>query len=239
MFDLNGDGDVEYDEFEKVQNAILSQTSIGKKMGKAQHYKGISSAISRYFFGEDLKRKLTIGKFIEFQQTLQNELLTLEFERKFPDPNGRIRENDFAELLVAYAVLSEKKRSRMIKRVNNKFNDTNSVGITLEEYLNFFRFLQNINDVDIALAVYHIAGASIDQATLKHVAQTVACVELSDHLVEVVFTLFDDNEDGQLSNKEFISIMKERLRRGLSKPKDTGFLKIMATIWKSLTSLNF
>jgi len=30
-------------------------------------------------------------------------------------------------------------------------------------------------------------------ATLKHVAQTVAHVELSDHIVEVVFTLFDDN----------------------------------------------
>ena len=46
MFDLNGDGDVEYDEFEKVQNAILSQTSIGKKLGtsnKSQdRYKGQS-----------------------------------------------------------------------------------------------------------------------------------------------------------------------------------------------------
>ena len=41
MFDLNGDGDVEYEEFEKVQNAILSQTSIGRKMGKVQ-YKGDS-----------------------------------------------------------------------------------------------------------------------------------------------------------------------------------------------------
>jgi len=28
MFDLNGDGDVEYEEFEKVQNAILAQTSM-------------------------------------------------------------------------------------------------------------------------------------------------------------------------------------------------------------------
>ena len=40
MFDLNGDGNVEYEEFAKVQNAILAQTSIGKKMGKSVHYKG-------------------------------------------------------------------------------------------------------------------------------------------------------------------------------------------------------
>ena len=30
-------------------------------------------------------------------------------------------------------------------------------------------------------------------ATLKHVAQTVAHVQLSDHLVDVVFVLFDEN----------------------------------------------
>lgn len=40
MFDLNGDGEVEYEEFAKVQNAILAQTSVGKKMGKCIRYKG-------------------------------------------------------------------------------------------------------------------------------------------------------------------------------------------------------
>ena len=30
-------------------------------------------------------------------------------------------------------------------------------------------------------------------ATLKHVAQTVARIELSDHVVDVVFVLFDEN----------------------------------------------
>lgn len=34
-------------------------------------------------------------------------------------------------------------------------------------------------------------------ATLKHVAKTVAHVELSDHVVNVVFTLFDDNSESQ------------------------------------------
>ena len=34
-------------------------------------------------------------------------------------------------------------------------------------------------------------------ATLKHVARTVAHVELSDHLVDVVFVLFDENGQWQ------------------------------------------
>ena len=39
---------------------------------------GVSSAVSRYFFGADLKQRLTIDNFIDFQRSLQSELLNLE-----------------------------------------------------------------------------------------------------------------------------------------------------------------
>lgn len=39
----------------------------------------------------------------------------------------------------------------------------NPQGVSKDEYLRFFHFLNNINDVDTALTFYHIAGASIDQ----------------------------------------------------------------------------
>jgi len=102
--------------------------------------------------------------------------------------------------------------------------------VSLEDYQKFFHLLSNINDVDTALTFYHIAGAAIDQSTLKHVARTVAHVELSDHIVDVVFTLFDENQDGQLSNREFVAVMKNRLMRGLEKPKDTGFFKLLRSM---------
>ena len=73
-----------------------------------------------------------------------------------------------------------------------------------------------------ALYFYNLAGASISPATLKHVAKVCANVDLSDHLVEVIFTIFDEDGDGALSNKEFVSVMKNKLKRGLEKPKDTG-----------------
>lgn len=63
-------------------------------------------------------------------------------------------------------------------------------------------------------------------------AKTVANVNLSDHLVQVVFTLFDENNDGELSNKEFVSVIKRRMMRGLDKNKDTGFTKLIHAIWK-------
>lgn len=234
MFDLNGDGNVDYEEFDKVQTIIRNQTSVGMRhrdhSNTGSIYKGFGSALSTYFFGPNLDRKLTIEKFLEFQRQLQTEILTLEFQRKNPNEDGYIREVDFADLLLTYAGLSEKKQVKMLKRVKKRFK--NSRGISLDDYLLFFHFLNDINDVDTALTFYHIAGASIDQATLKHVAKTVAHLDLSDHLIDVVFTLFDENMDGELSNKEFVAVMKERLHRGLEKPKDTGFVKLMDSVWK-------
>ena len=115
--------------------------------------------------------------------------------------------------------------------------------------MDFTQVLYSINEIDTALQFYHIAGAPIERSTMKHVAKTVAHVDLSDHLVDVVtwtrtisrqmiiistqvFTLFDNDGDGKLSNKEFVSVMKQRVMRGLEKPKDTGVSRILSSIIK-------
>ncbi|CAG7717204.1 unnamed protein product [Allacma fusca] len=235
MFDLNGDGDVDNEEFEKVTALIRQRVSIGSRHRDhavtGNTFKGMNSALSCYFFGSGRKEKLTIEKFLEFQQHLQTEILNLEFRRKIPNENNRISESDFAELLLAYAGYPPKRKARMLKRVKRKCKDPEySTGISLNDYLQFFHLLSSINDVDVALTFYHIAGAAIDQTTLKHVARTVAHVELSDHVIDVVFTLFDENQDGQLSNREFVAVMKNRIMRGLEKPKDTGFFKLLRSL---------
>jgi len=238
MFDLNGDGDVEFDEFEQVRDVVRSQSSVG--MRHRDHavtgntLKPMSTALTRYFFGKDLDKKLTVEKFLEFQRQLQREILWIEFkryDREMADVEMSISERDFAELLLTYAGLNDKKKLKMIKRVRKTFKE-DTQGITFDEFLGFMEVLKFINDIDTALMFYHVAGASIDKATLKHVALTVAKVDLTDHIVDVVFTLFDENDDGELSNREFVSVMKRRMMRGLEKPKDTGFVKLMDAMWK-------
>lgn len=45
---------------------------------------------------------------------------------------------------------------------------------------------------------------------------------LSNHLIDTVFAIFDEDGDGLLSYKEFIAIMKDRLHRGF---KVSHFIK--------------
>ena len=44
-----------------------------------------------------------------------------------------------------------------------KFRLCFSQGITFGEYLDFYKVLKYINDIDTALMFYHVAGASIDK----------------------------------------------------------------------------
>lgn len=45
---------------------------------------GLCSALTTYFFGADLKGKLTIKNFLEFQRKLQHDVLKLEVGVAWP-----------------------------------------------------------------------------------------------------------------------------------------------------------
>lgn len=72
----------------QVQSIIRSQTSMGMRhrdrstTGNTLKSAGCGSALTTYFFGKDLKGKLTIRSFLEFQRKLQHDVLKLEVIEK-------------------------------------------------------------------------------------------------------------------------------------------------------------
>ncbi|XP_071829535.1 calcium uptake protein 1, mitochondrial-like [Apostichopus japonicus] len=235
LFDLNGDGDVQVDEFQQVTNVIRAQTATGKRhrdrvttgnvIGKTSN-----SSLTTYFFGKDLQKKLTTAEFLAFHRKLRRDLLKLEFN-KFDPVDGRIQERCLAKFLIVHANLPQKRRSRMLKRVKKRFAD-DPEGITFDEMEALQKFLSNVNDINTALSFYHVAGADIDPDTFKHVAKMVGGSDLSQRVVDVIYSLFDENDDGKLSHKELISVMKHRQQRGLDKSKELGLSRIMEAMWK-------
>jgi Ca2+-binding EF-hand superfamily protein len=82
MFDLNGDGEVEYDEFETVQAVLLNATAVGTRhrdhVINGNVASSVDGALAEHFFGPNKDRKLTIDKFQEFHQRLNTEIMAME-----------------------------------------------------------------------------------------------------------------------------------------------------------------
>jgi len=243
MFDLNGDGEVTADEFKMVQSLFLSMTTTGsrhrdrKTTGNVLHA-NVNSGLSNHFFQEDGSKKLTTQEFVDFKSQLQKEVMFLEF-KSFNPENEIITEVAFAELLITYANFTGTKRQKILKRIKKLYpssGENKAEGVCFDDYLDFFNILLNVRDIDMALSFHTVAGQTIDKVTFKQVAKTVANIQLRDHLVDVVFSIFDENEDGFLSNREFISVMKDKCVRGLNKPKDTGFTRFLSAVYSCAKS---
>ncbi|CAL2040863.1 unnamed protein product [Caenorhabditis brenneri] len=237
IFDVDGNGALDKEEFTKVQQLIMSQTTVGQRhrdhvTPNSSFRVETNSALETYFFGKDGKGSLSSEKFIEFQERLQHDILKMEFERRdaMENSDGLITEDSFAQLLLLHAQIAEKKQKHMLKRVKRRFKGDHSKGVSFEETKAFFEFLYHIDDVDIALHFHKMAGMSIDGKLLKRVAVKVTGIPLSDHVVDVVITLFDDNLDGKLSHEEMVAVMRRRMRRGLERPRDTGLFRLFDAV---------
>ncbi|XP_042326474.1 calcium uptake protein 3, mitochondrial isoform X2 [Sceloporus undulatus] len=97
---------------------------------------------------------------------------------------------------------------------NSSAATSKAEGITFDEFRSFFQFLNNLEDFAIAMQMYNFANRSIGQDEFKRAVYVATGLKLSPHLVNTVFKIFDVDKDDQLSYKEFIGIMKDRLHRG-------------------------
>jgi hypothetical protein len=78
MFDFDGNGNFDFDEFTKLKSLIRAQTSIGQRHRDHSTTGNIlreTSIVNQYFFGENLDQLLTLDKFLHFYEQLQNEIL--------------------------------------------------------------------------------------------------------------------------------------------------------------------
>ncbi|KAI8488141.1 Calcium uptake protein 1, mitochondrial [Branchiostoma belcheri] len=194
---------------------------------------GMGSSLAMYFFGPNLNQRLTLQKFLDFQEKVQDAVLKLEFDRCEPDHrSGLISIREFCYSLLMYSGLSDNKKKKMVARVKKHIEDEPNAppGVSYDDFRNLFLALQHLHDIDIALTFFHAAGAPLDPTTLTHVAKTVAAVELADHIMQICFKLFDENDDGVLDDREFVSLLKQRATRGLTRHHDTGVSRMLSAI---------
>ncbi|CAL1678935.1 unnamed protein product [Lasius platythorax] len=176
-----------------------------------QRRHAVDTTLMIHFFGKDGTNELRYEDFRRFMENLQHEILELEFH-EFSKGHDTINELDFAKILLRYTYLEPDEYDKYLDRMLDRADL--HIGITFEEFRRFYQFLNNLDDFSIAMRMYTLADHPISKDEFQRAVKICTGSMLSTHIIDTVFALFDEDGDGQLSYKEFIAIMKDRLHRG-------------------------
>lgn len=149
--------------------------------------------------------------FVRFMEDLQTEVQELEFH-EFSKGLDTISQVDFAKILLRYTYLQTEEYELYLERLVDRIKLEQ--GITFLEFRAFCQFLNSLDDFNVAMRMYTLADQAISQEEFRRAVRICTGTDLSPHVVETVFQIFDEDDDGHLSHREFIGVMKDRLHRG-------------------------
>ncbi|KAK3586350.1 hypothetical protein CHS0354_027317 [Potamilus streckersoni] len=214
MFDTDGNQIVDKKEFLVLESVFSKQhvEAEPEQQKKTQSVEPVQdTTLLIHFFGPKGQDVLKYEDFHRFMENLQSEVLELEFT-EFSKGLRTISEEDFARILLRYTLLDKSEIEACIDRVHKRIPQAK--GITFTEFKKFCQFLNSLDDFTIAMKMYTFAEHPVSQEDFQRAVMVCTGFTLGSHVVDTVFQIFDEDGDGHLSHKEFISIMKDRMHRG-------------------------
>ncbi|KAJ9546556.1 hypothetical protein OSB04_019099, partial [Centaurea solstitialis] len=227
LFDLNNDGLISFKEyifFVTLLSIPESSFSVAFKMFDVDNDGGSpkgwtpnglkvkghveNGGLVHYFFGEDGNKGLRLDKFVQFLRDLHHEMIWLEFSHYDFKSSGTISAKDFMMSMVASGDIRH--LNRLLDRVDELDDEPHlkEIRVTFEEFKNFAQLRKKLQPFSLALFSYGEVNGFLTRKDFQRAASQVCDVELSDNVIELIFHLFDANQDGNLCSDEFLRTRK-------------------------------
>ncbi|XP_014681959.1 PREDICTED: calcium uptake protein 3, mitochondrial-like isoform X2 [Priapulus caudatus] len=170
MFDTDGNRRVDKEEF-LVLEQIFSQARRTKPEAAEEDEKSLTTDTSLlvHLFGQRGRDVLKYEDFHRFMDSLQSEVLELEFT-EFSHGMLTIAEVDFAKILLRYTKVRIHEQEDYLERMKERIPEEK--GITFKDFKQFCQFLNNLDDFAIAMRMYTYANHPVTQAEFKRAVLT-------------------------------------------------------------------
>lgn len=210
MFDLDGDGAVDKEEFcHVIENLLRAITTKEGEQPVRFSAEETLPRLTKYLFGT-FGQKIRAAELEAALDVLRKDLLKAEFELYAkPHPSKKsvqvVSVHDFAITLLS--CFDADRLPSYLERVE-KLNASDEV-VTWEDFYKFhFNVESNVADIKLA---FELTGAEeITEADFIHAVKVVTGVELPFPVVQLVFRVFDNNENGTLDRSELLKILEMR-----------------------------
>jgi len=210
-FDVSADGNVEAKEFIYILAKIANVKTDPEELLKSK-----KSGLVKYLFGEDLSGELTSETFKNLQTRLIDDVLSLEFTR-YCSVEENMSEEDFCRHMLYTSSLTNKRKEKMLARVSKRFKGKGP-GISFTAFKNFYNVLFGGADLERAMFYLDTEGRGVNREEFAKISAWVCNQELDAHVVDVIYTLLDEDGDENLSTREFNPILFQwRHSRGFQK----------------------
>ncbi|KAL0490456.1 calcium uptake protein 1, mitochondrial [Acrasis kona] len=204
MFDADGNGFIDANEFKNVLQANK------KHQGPVDS----NNSIMQYFFGPNQDRKVSFSDFIRFVNKCKDTILKLEFLQHDIEGRGAVSVEAFSELMTnsphfnTINDISHFKKQLNLLKTNGFFKPSGRVDY--DTYKAFRVMSERIDDISFAMQLYTSGGNAIGRDTFTRAVKNVGIVDIPSRVVDLVFALYDSDNNGTLDWKEFTTALHRK-----------------------------
>ncbi|KAK9847854.1 hypothetical protein WJX84_012039 [Apatococcus fuscideae] len=210
MMDLDDSGFIDFEEFQRVCTSIRSPSRPSKFLRtgmKLQSEQGLSG-IYATFFGQDGSQKLSLDRLQRFLNRLHLELVHLEFSFYDENKTGFMTGKDFARSVVAGADV--KLIDPLLNKVDELEERLASYQVSEEQFEMFVKLERELQRLEVAIELYNRIADKFDRSDLQRACRMITGHRMDPELIDIIFHMFDTNQDGSLASKEFILVLRQR-----------------------------
>ncbi|DBB15580.1 TPA: hypothetical protein ACH3X3_003794 [Trebouxia sp. C0006] len=210
MFDSNDDSTMDIKEFETITSNLRRQ---GKNAGVTrtgfkERPEDSNRGLFLYFFGEDSKKRMQLKSFDDFLKGLHDEIVRLEFAHYDFKNQGYMSGKDFARSVVCSVHTNQ--IEEYLAKVDALPGNLTGAKISYDDFQEFASLRKELHKLQVALEFYQKTTGQFNFDDLKRAVQKVMKRNLSDAPLQIVFALFDANQDGNLAATELVTVMRRR-----------------------------
>eukprot|EP00755_Sulcionema_specki_P011619 Sspe_Gene.7855::Locus_2666_Transcript_1_3_Confidence_0.500_Length_1486::g.7855::m.7855 len=231
MFDENESGTVDVEEFKQICLCLNRDPTV------RLNFKG---GVTKLFFGNDYTRQLGLPEFWKFVENLRREVWRAEFRQYDPDDTGKIKPEDFANLITD-SMLGSHLPFYIVDNIRRLRTQPDRIKeeITFSVWEAFNRLMLYTPQVGRAIQTYTAAGMPLGKKDFLRAVRVVTPPEVSEGLktqVDLIFAIFDRDGDGHLEFDEFLAVAQHKFKFNSMEHKQARepepFFSLLGTCWR-------